>query len=188
MKIKPNASPDEISSPFFKSNEKFCFDFESFIYSKNGEVKGNYNAWSYLIFGKISNPKHWNLTYQKSTFTSTSSLFLLSKRQNLLVLAKWETKNKVAPNSEFTIRKKTGIDFFKKLVNTSLHELDFSKKYILEIPKEKSRLCFKIIETLRPLFLSKEIYRIEHKNDTLKIEMRTEKHHFEMFEKLISEL
>lgn len=188
MKIRPNASPDEKSSPFFKSNEKFCSDFESFINSKNGKVRGNYNAWSYLIFGKISNPKHWNLTYQKSTFTSTNNLLLLSKRKNLLVLAKWETKRKLVPNSEFIIRKKIWVDFFRKLVNTSLYELDFSKKYILEIPKEKSRLCFKLIKILKPLFQSEDIYRIEHKNDTLKIEMQTEKHHFEMFEKLISEL
>jgi len=188
MKIKSNASSDELSSPFFKLNEKFCSDFESFVNSKNGEVKGNYNSWSYLIFGKISNPKNWNLTYQKSTFTSTSNLLLLSKHRNILVLAEWETKRKVAPKSEFLIRKKTGVDFFKKLVNNSLQELDFTKKYILEIQKEKPKLCFKLIEILKPLIQSEEIHRIEHKNNKLKIEMRTEKHHFEMFERLISEI
>ena len=87
MKIKSNASPDELSSPFFKINEEFCSDFESYVKNKNGKVKGNYNAWSYLIFGKISNPTNWNLTYKKSTFTSTGDIFLSSKYQSLLVLS-----------------------------------------------------------------------------------------------------
>lgn len=188
MKIKPNASPNELSSPFFKKNEEFCFDFESFIANKNGKVKGNYNSWSYLIFGKISNPTNWNLTYKKSTFTSTGNLLLSSKYQSLLVLAEWETERKGTHNSEFTIRRKTRTDFLRKLVNKSLSELDISKKYILEIKNTKPKLISNLTEILKSLFQSREIYKIEHKNDKLKIEMRTEKHHFEIFDKLITEI
>jgi hypothetical protein len=188
MRIKSNASPDELSSPFFKLNEEFCSDFESFIAKRNGKVKGNYNAWSYLIFGKISNPKNWNLTYKKSTFTSSGNLLLSSKHQSLLVLSEWETERKGTHNSEFTIRKKTRIDFLIKLVNKSLSELDISKKYILEIKNEKPKLISKLTEILNSLFQTGEIYKIEHKNDKLKIEMRTEKHHFDIFDKLITEI
>ncbi|QNK78340.1 hypothetical protein H7F37_04435 [Winogradskyella sp. PAMC22761] len=188
MRIKSNASPDELSSPFFKSNEEFCSDFESFVANKNGKVKGNYNVWSYLIFGKISNPTNWNLTYKKSTFTSTGNLLLSSKYQSLLVLAEWETERKGTHNSEFIIRRKTRTDFLKKMVKKSLSELDFSKKYMLEIKNEKPKLIFKLTEILKPLFQSGEIYKIEHKNDKIKIEMRTEKHHFKLFDKLITEL
>lgn len=188
MKIKPNASPNELSSPFFKSNKEFCSDFESFVMNKNGKVKGNYNACSYLILGKISYPTNWNLTYKKSTFTSTGNLLLSSKHQSLLVLAEWETKRKGTHNSEFTIRRKKRTDFLGKLVNKSFSELDISKKYILEIKNEKPKLVHKLIEILKSLFRSGEIYKIEHKNDKLKIEMRTEKHHFEIFDKLITEL
>jgi hypothetical protein len=188
MRIKSNASPDELSSPFFKLNEEFCSDFERFVANKNGKVKGNYNAWSYLIFGKISNPKNWNLTYKKSTFTSTGNLLLSSKYQSLLVLAEWETERKGTHNSEFTIRKKARTDFLRKLVDNSLSELDVSKKYILEIKNEKPKLISKLTEILKSLFQSGEIYKIEHKNDKLKIEMRTEKHHFEIFDKLITEI
>jgi len=188
MKIKPNASLDEINSPFYKSNENFCSDFESFIANKNGKVKGNYNAWSYLIFGKISHPKNWVLMYKKSTFTSTGNLLLSSKKQSLLVLSEWETQRKGTHNSEFIIRKKTWTDVLKKLFNKSLYELDISKKYILETNNEKPKLIFKLTELLKSLFQSGEIYKIEHKNDKLKIEMRTEKHHFEIFNKLITEI
>ena len=106
MKIKSNATLKEMTSPFYKKNEKFCEEFESFIASKNGKVKGEYNAWSYLIFGKISNPKNWNLMYKKSTFTSSGNLLLSSKSHCLFVKSEWTTKRIGTHNSEFRIRKK----------------------------------------------------------------------------------
>ena len=54
MKIKSNALPHEVDSPFFKANKKFCQDFERFVASKKGFVKGLYNASSYIIEGKFS--------------------------------------------------------------------------------------------------------------------------------------
>ncbi|TXE15722.1 hypothetical protein ES731_15030 [Psychroflexus gondwanensis] len=187
MKIKPNAASNELSSPFYLINKNFCSDFENYIANKNGKVKGNYNAWSYLIFGKINSPKNWTLMYKKSTFTS-GNLLLSSKCQNLLVLAEWETERKGTHNSEFEIRRKSSTDFFRKIVNKSLSDLDLSDKYVLEIKNAKSPLIFKLTSILKSLFLSGEIYKIEHRNDKLKIEMRTEKHHFEIFDKLIMEI
>jgi hypothetical protein len=188
MKIKPNASSDEVSSPFYKVNEEFCSDFETYIASKNGKVKGNYNAWSYLIFGKISNPKNWNLMYKKATFTSTGNLLLSSKRQSLLALAEWETQRKGTHNSEFLIRKRTRTDFLKKIINNSLLEFELSNKYIIETKGNKPQLISKLTDILKSLFLSGEIYKIDHRNDKLKIEMRTEKHHFEIFDKIATEI
>lgn len=188
MKIRPNASPNEISSSFFKKNQEFCSCFESFVANKNGKVKGNYNAWSYLIFGRISKPTIWNLTYKKSTFTSIGNLLLSSKYQSLLVLAERETERKETHNSEFIIRRKIRADFLKKLVNKSLSELDISKNYILEIKNTKPKLISNLMEILKSLFQSGEIYKIEHKNNKLKIEMRTEKHYFDIFDRLITEI
>ncbi|MGB3606953.1 hypothetical protein [Psychroserpens sp.] len=187
MKIKPNASSDEMTSPFYKINEDFCADFENYIANKNGKVKGKYNAWSYQIFGKINSPKNWNLMYKKATFTS-GNLLLSSKYQSLLVMAEWETERKGTHNAEFQIRKKSRTDFIKKIVNKSLSDLDFSSKYILETKNSKTQLISKLNEILKSLFLSGEIYKIDHRNDKLKIEMRTEKHHFEIFDKLITEI
>jgi hypothetical protein len=188
MKIKPNATADEKSSPFYKRNEDFSADFEKYVATKNGKVKGNYNAWSYSIFGKIYSPKKWSLIYKKATFTTSGNLFLSSKSQSLLVLAEWETERKGTHNSEFTIRKKTIIDFLRKIINKSLFELDLTDKYILETKSTKPQLIFKLTQILKPLFLSGEIYKIDHRNDKLKIELRTEKHHFEIFDKLMTEI
>lgn len=187
MKIKPNASSDEMSSPFYKINEDFCAVFENYIAKNNGKVKGNYNAWSYQIFGKIYSPNNWNLLYKKATFTS-GNLLLSSKYQSLLVVAEWETERKGTHNSEFQIRKKTRTDFLKKMVNKSITDLDLSEKYILETKNSKPQLISKLTEILKSLFLSGEIYKIDHRNDKLKIEMRTEKHHFEIFDRLIMEI
>jgi len=188
MAIKPNASPDEISSPFYKANEEFCSEFENYIASKNGKVKGNYNAWSYLIFGKVSTPKNWDLTYQKSTFTSTGNLLLSSEYECLLVLAKWETQRKGTHNTEFKIRRKTRVDFIKLLLKKTLSKLDLSEKYVIEIKGNKSQLISKLTELLKSLFISGEIYEIDYRNDKLKIELRTKKHHFDLFDKLTTEI
>lgn len=40
MKIKSNASPHEQTSPFYRNNKVFCEEFEQFVASKNGLVKG----------------------------------------------------------------------------------------------------------------------------------------------------
>jgi len=187
MKIKSNASPSETASEFYKLNENFCADFESYIASKNGKVKGNYNAWSYIVFGKISSPQNWDLMYKKSIFTSTS-LLLSSKYQSLLVMAEWATKIKGLRQAEFTIRRKTKLDFLKKMINGRLVELDHFDKYVLETKEGKSKLVAKLTEILKSLFLSGEIYMIDYRDDKLVIEMRTEEHHFEILDELITEI
>ena len=183
MTIKPNASPDEKDSPFYKKNEKFCSEFEHFIADKNGKVKGSYNAWSYTIYGKITQPKNWTLKYKKATFTS-GNLWLSSKHQNLLMLAEWTTERMGTHNSEFLIRKKTGTDFIKSMFNNSISKFDIYEKYIIESENKKPQLISKLTGILENLFKSGEIYRIEHLNNKLKIELRTEKHHFDIFNKL----
>jgi len=185
MIIKPNASEHEKTSPFYIANEKFCREFEYFISEKNGKVNGNYNAWSYTIFGKINNPKNWILKYKKATY-SGGNLLLTSKYQNLLTLAEWTT-NRISHNSGFMIRKKTKTDFFLFMFSKSIQRLKVSDHYILISKTDNSELITKLIKKLTPLFKSGEVYKISNKNDKLTIELRTEKHHFDIFN-LISEL
>ncbi len=188
MKIRSNAARNEMSSSYFSENESFCYDFERFIANKNGRVKGNYNAWSYLILGQITNPKKCNLTYKKSTFTSNGNLLLSPKYQCLLVLAEWEIECQKTFKSEFTIRRKTFVDSFKKHFRKSLYEPNITKNYVIEANNKIAKPILKLIEILNPLFQSREIYKIECKKNRLKIELRTEKHYFDIFEKLIAEV
>ncbi|RMA67698.1 hypothetical protein [Ulvibacter antarcticus] len=184
MVIKSNAGSSEISSPFYQMNEKFCAEFENYIASKNGMVKGTFNAFSYQIFGKISDPIEWELFYKKSTFTS-GNLILSAKRQNLFVAAEWSTKRIGTHNSEFLIRRKTKSDYFKMKLQSNLSTFDFDKDYVIKSDYHDHQLITNLCNQLSELFDTKEIYLIEQKDDKLKIELRSEKHHFDIFEKLL---
>lgn len=185
MKIKPNASSTELTSPFFKRNEVFCQEFEAFITKYNGKVKGNYNVWSYLILGQISEPKKWNLIYKKSTFTSSGNLWFSSKDQSLLIVAEWTTQRIDTQNSEFEIRKKRITDLLQLKLNNKTATLPISEKYIYKSNGTKPALITKLENILKGLFQSEEVYRITYKNNLLSIELRSEKHHFNTFESLL---
>ena len=184
MKIKSNAATGELSSPFYKVNRDFCKAFEEFIAHKNGEVKGTYNAWSYLVEGRISHPKSWRLRYKKATYTSTGNLILSSKEQNLLTLAEWSTPMAGSFNSEFSIYKKESFGFIKKLFNNS-NSFNGLKDYVFNGSHINSTFIEKLYQTLNPLFQSGEVYSVILKNDNLSISLRTELHHFETIENLL---
>lgn len=184
MKIKPNASPDEISSPFFDENKRFCSVFERYIASKNGKVKGNYNAFSYLVYGKISNTKSWDVMYKKSTFTTSGNL-LLPTDQGLLVMAEWATKIKGHSNYQFKIRRRKIFDFIKLLFISSVSKLSFTNNYIFISKVKSPKFISEITDILRPLMISKEIYIAELKNEKLVIELRTKEHHFDILDQIL---
>lgn len=185
MKIKSNASLAEISSPFYKINEDFCGEFENYIASKNGKVKGNYNAWSYFVEGKITNPKPWHLKYKKATYSSTGNLLLSSKSQSLLTMAEWSTVWVASQNSEFEIRRKDSISFIKRFINKNLKDFKWAKEYAIIGGENNASHIDTLGNILEPLLNSWELYSIVLKNNTLTISLRTDKHHFEIFEKIL---
>ena len=182
MAITSNGTPDEKFSPFFKKNEQFCKEFERFIASKDGLVKGKYNAYSYLVTGKIAKPANWELVYKKSTYSTTGNLWLSSKRQSLFVSVEWKTRRLGSNNSDFVIRKKSFFDFLKLKKNLTL--LSINKNYVVESNNYNSKLISNLLQILENLFLLEEIYQIIYKNDELIISLRSEKHHFNTFNNL----
>ena len=186
MAIIPNAAPDEKFSPFYRKNKQFCKEFERFIASKNGLVKGKYNACSYLVTGKIAKPTNWELVYKKSTYSTTGNLWLSSKRQGLFVSVAWKTKRISSSVSNFSIRKKKLLDNLKIITNQNLSLLWINKKYVIESSNNKSKLIHNLLSILENLFHSEEIYQIIYQNDELIITLHSEKHHFLTFKKLSS--
>ncbi|MCG2418550.1 hypothetical protein K8089_05905 [Aequorivita sp. F47161] len=184
MKIKSNAASAELSSPFYKINEEFCKAFENYIATKNGKVKGTFNAWSYFIQAQIMTPKSWNLKYKKATYTSTGNLIFSSKKQNLLTLAEWSTPMAGSFNSEFSIYNKEGFEFIKNLFNSSKSYKD-RKDYVFYGSSINNSFIENLLQSLDPLFQSGEIYSVVLKDDRLSISLRTELHHFETFESLL---
>ncbi|MCB0399257.1 MAG: hypothetical protein KDD26_06450 [Winogradskyella sp.] len=178
--IESNASPSELSSPFYEANKEFSLTFEKFIKENGGIAEGKYNAWSYSVVGKIDIAKEWVLKYKKSTLTS-GNLLLSSKTQNLFVASVWKTHK--IKGEEFIIRKKKFKDSFSKVLNSKFKGLEDYKKYTL-ISKNKSKSISDLIAILRPLLISGEAYQITNKEKELVIELRTEKHNFDIFKKL----
>lgn len=179
--IKSNASVSEKSSPFYEVNQSFCLEFEKFILERNGTCSGSYNAWSYLLLGKILEPKEWVLEYKKSTFTS-GNLLLSSKSQNLFTSVIWKTKG--CKNSDFIIRRKKAKDTFLRIFNSHISNFDTFNNYIL-VSNTNTPFIWEISRVLKPLIISKEVYQISNKNRQLKIELRTDKHYFDIFKQLI---
>lgn len=185
MKIQSNATPSEKSSPFYKINEDFCREFEDFIASKSGKVSGRYNAWTYFIQAEILTPKSWHLKYKKATFSSTGNLILASKEQSLLTLVEWATPRAGSDGNEFRIRVKNSVGWAERFFNKKLTVFRYSKDFLIMGEKENPRLIENLYQKLKPLFTTREIFSIVLKNNTLTISLRTEKHHFNFFDKLL---
>ncbi|MGB3590911.1 MAG: hypothetical protein WBA16_04430 [Nonlabens sp.] len=188
MVIKSAADPDEMDSPFYKANKKFCADFERFMATNDGQVKGSFNSWSYLIAGIITDPTNWKLTYKKSNFTTSGNLFLSAKSQSSITQSMWETELSSAAEPEFVICRKNLLNRFKSLLFKSSAYLEVSNQYMINTPSSQVGLIDKLTQVLKALLLSGEVYTIEYYSSTLKIELRTEKHHFATFERLVNEL
>lgn len=141
-----------------------------------------------MIFGEIAHTKLWTLVYKKATFTSTGNLFLSSEYESLLVAAEWKTKYVSREANNFKIRKQIATDGIKLLFNTKLKRVENYPKYIVEYGNELPNLYTKILSSLQCLFSSEELYEVSMQNEELSIELRSDKHHFEVFEKVIEEI
>ncbi len=84
--------------------------------------------------------------------------------------------------------KKTNVDKIKMLFDNNLKELNISKQYIIKTINPESELINKLTRILNVIFKSEELYEIELKNSRLRVELRTGKQYFELFNKLSSKI
>ncbi len=188
MSIESNASPDELSSPYYIANKNFCIEFEKFIVKRKGEVKGKYNAYSFFVIGNIKAKKYWKLTYKRATYSSSGILYLDAEKECLLLLAKWETELTNNNAEKFLIRKRTNIDNIRMLFDKGLNKIKTSKKYIIKTNNPECELITKLTRILNVIIKSEELYEIELKNSRLRIEMRTGKQYFDLFNRLMNKI
>ncbi len=60
------------------------------------------------------------------------------------------------------------------------------KKYIITLKDKLPYFLTDLINALEKLINSEELYQVELNNTILKIELRTDKHHFDIFDKLLN--
>ena len=177
-----NALPEDYSSPFYIANKIFCLDFDDYIKSKNGKTKGEFNAWAYTIYGKITTPKNWVIKYKKATYTTSGNLFISAEKQGLLILAEWRTKTN--SDSNFIIRRKRTFD----VLNPKVKDFEIYSDYKLISTTDKPLFFSNLIRILTPLFKDNKIFEVHLKNNELKIELRSKKHHFNILDELIEQI
>ncbi len=181
MKIKSNALPKEFDSPFYIMNKTFCRDFEHYIFTKKGLVKGVYNAYSYIVYGKIETNRHWDVTYKKAVYTGTGNLLFKRKSETLLTLGKWICDDFKTPHKRIFIRKKRPFDRLR----VSYSNMKQHPKYVMKLEGKSSALLNEMLHIFQPLFDSKELYRVQLKQNKLTIELRSEEQHFDILDKLL---
>ncbi|PTX63453.1 hypothetical protein C8N46_10153 [Kordia periserrulae] len=182
MKIKSNALPQEHDSPHYEVNRQFCEDFERYVATKNGNVKGSYNAWSFLVSGKIEGKKPWTIKYKKATFSGAPTILWRStKSQSIFTSVTWTCEAINTSNSKIFIRKKRAADRF----NPRFKQFKHYKRYVIKSNTKETELLCQVFDILRSLFVSEEIYRLQIKNNKIIIELRCEVHYFKILDKLL---
>lgn len=174
MSLISDASPDEIKSPYYIQNKIICEKFEQFILNKSGKIKGKFNAWSYVVYGKTPHPSKWEFKIKKATYSS-GNLLLSTKYQSLQVESIWFAKNMETDCSDFLIQKPKWYNRFKKLN-------DF---YSIKSKTPNHDLISSLTKILSPLLINQNIWKISYQNNELKIETRCENLELEIIEKLL---
>ena len=187
MSIKSNPKSEELNNPFYIANKRFCEEFEKYIISRNGQVKGTFNVWAYYLSAKINSPKEWVLSCKKSNYTSLGITPLLQSKKEyenytLSLLTKWETK--IEGFGALKIRRKMIWDIFTLTVNKNALLHPENRNYIIFSNKKNEKIVNQLTAVLKPLFDSGEIFQIIINNKTLSIQINTDSHHFNLFERL----
>lgn len=169
-------------SPFFEQNKKLYSRFKVFIEQQEGQFKGEYNAWSYAMLGKINATKPWVFKYKKATFTS-GHLLLSSKAQTLLTTAEWTTKCDI--EKDIFIKQRTFLDHILQVINPKLFILHHHKNYITNAEEDSLKKLQTYIKVLEPCFKTAELEKLTTRGGILKIKLKTEKLHLKIIERFI---
>jgi len=173
MVIKSIAQLDELSSPYYKINKDFCEEFEKFIASKRGLIKGSYNVWSYNITAKIPHKHNWIIKCNKGTYSSSGNLFLSSKKQALRVTCTWIANNLISDSSDFKIQRKNLFHLF----SSRWISLSENGSYSIKMHPPNSKLLNSVIVALNHLIDLEIIMMIEYSKNKLKIQLHTDEIH-----------
>ncbi len=186
MPVKTNGTDIEKNFPFFLRNMDTCQAFDRFIIENNGETRGTYNAWSYLVVGKIRHENNWQFGIKKATYTS-GNLLLSSKYQNLHYAQQFKADILESPREDFLIRKKKYFDFIRIALNPKLSWFDKGQHYIIKRGKDYNQFQETLCSLLSTLFSSKEVFSISYKNSKLIIDLRCDKVPYDLMKLFISQ-
>lgn len=172
MNITFNGAEHEKTSPFCIKNQEFCEKWESLFLENGGEVKGRYNATSFLIDAKVKLDNTWVFRVTRGTMTS-GNLILSSEAQNV---KKWSTiKSDIDLGSKsFQIKEKSEIGLIKRLFSSMAIQKGYPYQGYSTISHHKFKVSPVVIEGLQSYFTLKSVKEIVYNGATkrLTIEVR----------------
>ena len=177
MPLKPNAAPDEFSSPFFVRNKEFCEKFERVMLDLNGTVNGLFNAYSYNVLAEINRGNKWLFRIKKSTYTTSGNLFISSKDEGLFIAAQWSSNELGSGCPKFVIRRKNWLDFLKVSLFNDLWKLKDYSNYIIKCDEPNNLFISKVNSILSNLYLSNKVFTIRYESPKIFIDLRTDQIH-----------
>jgi len=187
MPVQSNASPDEESSEYYISNQRFCLELEKeLIILGFNQVNGKYNAWSYLVVAEKEDAfKLRKVTYKKSTYTS-GDLLLSSKYQSLSEIIEWQI-NYVSTESNFIIKQKRWTDFIS-IWRKKQNKLGLFNNYIISHLNKSNSIVDLIINRMDSLFVTGLVYKVSYSNNRITIKLRSGKNHLDILKSILSGL
>jgi len=177
MPLKPNAAPDEYSSPFFVRNKEFCEKYEQFILSLDGKVNGLYNAYSYNVLAEICRSSKWFFRIKKSTYTTSGNLFVSSKDEGLFLASQWSSNELGSGCPKFVIRRTRWLDFLRVSLFNDLWKLKDYSNYIIKCDEPSNFFISKLNNILSDLYLNEKVFTIGYESPKLFIDLRTDQIH-----------
>ncbi len=177
MPIKPNAAPDEYSSPFFVRNKEFCENYEQFIVSLDGKVNGLYNAYSYNVLAEICRNTKWFFRIKKSTFTTTGNLFISSENEGLFLASQWSSNDLGSGCPKFIISRKRRLDFIRVFLFKDYWILKENNNYIIKCDEPTNFFISKLNKILSDLLVNKIVFTITYESPEIFIDLRTDQIH-----------
>lgn len=167
-RIKIDASPDEFSSPFFMRHQQICKEWEKFVLSHDGLVKGKFNSWALILMAKFKIKREWYVELKKSIMSDTA--ILLPSKANVLeyTLLKCDSANLTLPS--FEIRKKgwlgrIRIHFFSKFKA-------FGSVHVFRSDKSGSYYNHELIEILKRDSLISKLEFAKYNSQTNQLEIK----------------
>ena len=176
--IQPNASRDELDSPFYLNHEKICQKWEELALKNGGTIIGTYNSWSFKVYMKNDDLPPWKIIVSRANYTGGMLIFS-SKYQSLVDQIKVEVI--VKSDANFTIKKRSILDLFSRQKRSSLK---MNKSYNVLGANENSTFT-EVIRLLTPVFKKKRVRRVHLKNNSLVISLIDSNEEYEIVQSLI---
>jgi hypothetical protein len=163
MAITSEASPYEVTSPFYKINEEICLEWERIITEKGGTVNGRFSAWAYKIEARFKTKLVWDLVVLKSSYSGNARS--ISNKWNVFENFNLKTVIDNSNSPDFIIQKRSFLDNFK----SNTERVSTHPKYVIIGASEEYDFVKSVIGIISGPLKKNKVYKVAFKENKLEI-------------------